>query len=300
MHIRKGFPIVFSSPSRSRSSLCRSTQPSPQQEKKKVKTTTTCCRLPSLLRRAPRPGAAAAARRRQHGPTASCRASRAGARSDKLPGAPGARPRAGCPRSRGRSARSAALTRTLPRDERRARTRRMARGCIALLDVVLRRIIPRAAPGKRYNNRWRPCRSSASFVNNAQKNRVNFMQQTTDLELRGRAHVGRARNTRLAATPASDAQRLAGTPTRASRRATVFSRAKSCSCCCIQITAPCQATGQQSRIFGAGTGLAAHSLGAASLATLGAVPLNLHCVLTVSCARKRHVELKASTFTAFS
>ena len=144
-----------------------------------------------------------------------------------MPGAPGARPRAGCPRSRGRSARSAALTRTLPRDERRARTRRMARGCIALLDVVLRRIIPRAAPGKRYNNRWRPCRSSASFVNNAQKNRVNFMQQTTDLELRGRAHVGCARNTRLAATPASDAQRLAGTPTRASRRATVFPRAKS-------------------------------------------------------------------------
>ena len=64
-------------------------------------------------------------------------------------------------------------------------------------------------------------------MNNAQKNRVNFMQQTTDLELRGRAHVGRARNTRLAATPASDAQRLAGTPTRASRRATVFPRAKS-------------------------------------------------------------------------
>ncbi len=53
------------------------------------------------------------------------------------------------------------------------------------------------------------------------------MQQTTDLELRGRAHVGCARNTRLAATPASDAQRLAGTPTRASRRATVFPRAKS-------------------------------------------------------------------------
>ena len=68
----------------------------------------------------------------------------------------------------------------------------------------------------------------------------------------------------------------------------------------VPLTAPCQATGQQSRIFGAGTGLAAHSLGAVSWATLGAVPRNLHCVLTASCARERHVELKASTLTAFS
>ena len=48
-------------------------------------------------------------------------------------------------------------------------------------------------------------------MNNAQKNRVNFMQQTTDLELRGRAHVGRARSARPTDTFARGARQTAST-----------------------------------------------------------------------------------------
>ena len=133
----KGFTNVFSSPSPSLTPVRRSTHPPAQQARNKKEKEKSCCRLPSLLGRAPLRGAAAAARRGQNGPTVPRRASRAGPRSDKLSGASGARPPAGCPRTRGRSARSAALTRTLPRDARHAHARRMLRRSIAFLRVVL-------------------------------------------------------------------------------------------------------------------------------------------------------------------